>query len=281
MNDDSFFLIDIDKVLRDKLPRKYKYVPKFLVSYLKKIIHQEDINAYMQGARENVGVDFLESTLEFFDAKIEVRGIENLPKDGLCTFVSNHPLGGLDGVALGYVLGRHYNGKIKYLVNDLLMNIHNLAPLCIPVNKTGSQARNFPAIVEAGFESDNHLIMFPAGICSRRSKGVVKDLAWTKTFVVKSIQTQRDIVPMHFDGCNSDFFYNLSNIRKNLGIKANIEMLYLADEMFKNRHKTFTLTIGKPIPWQTFDKTKSPSKWASYVRDIVYKLNTQKESTTK
>lgn len=281
MTDDSFFLIDIDKVLRTKAPGKYKYIPQFLVSYLKKIIHQEEINTYMEGARNNIGVDFLASTMDFFDAKVEVKGIENLPKDGLCTFVSNHPLGGLDGVAVGYVLGKHYGGNIKYLVNDLLMNIHNLAPLCIPVNKVGSQARNFPAMVEAGFESDNHLIMFPAGICSRRNNGVIKDLDWTKTFVVKSVHTQRDIVPMHFEGRNSDFFYNLSNIRKRLGIKANIEMLYLADEMFKNRHKTFTLTIGKPIPWQTFDKSKSPSQWASYVREIVYKLNTQKESTTK
>lgn len=281
MNDDSFFLIDIDKVLRTKLPGKYKYVPKFLVSYLKKIIHQDEINAYMQRAKDNVGVDFLESTLEFFDVKVEVKGLENLPQDGLCTFVSNHPLGGLDGVALGYVLGSHYDGNIKYLVNDLLMNIHNLAPLCIPVNKTGSQARNFPAIVEAGFESQDHLIMFPAGICSRRQKGVIADLPWTKTFIVKSIRTQRDVVPMHFSGCNSNFFYNLSNIRKALGIKANIEMLYLADEMFKNRHKTFTLTIGKPISWQTFDKSKTPTQWANYVKEIVYKLNTQKEATTK
>lgn len=281
MADDSFFLIDIDKVLREKVPGKYKYIPRFVVSYLKKITHQDEINAYMQGAEDRVGVDFLASTLDFFDAKVEVKGLENLPEGGLYTFVSNHPLGGLDGVALGYVLGKHYDGKIKYLVNDLLMNIHNLAPLCIPVNKTGSLARNFPVMVDSGFNSDNHLIMFPAGICSRRKQGIVRDLDWTKTFIVKSVQTQRDIVPMHFGGCNSNFFYNFSKIRNLLGIKVNIEMLYLADEMFKNRHKTFTLTIGKPIPWQTFDNSKSPSKWANYVREIVYKLNTQKESTTK
>ena len=127
-------------------------------------------------------------------------------------------------------------------------------------------------MVEAGFQSDSHLIMFPAGLCSRRQKGVVKDLEWKKTFIVKSVQAQRDIVPIHFEGSNSDFFYNLANACKTLGIKFNIAMLYLVDEMFKNRHTTSTITIGKPIPWQTFDKSKTPAQWAQYVKDIVYKL---------
>jgi len=127
-------------------------------------------------------------------------------------------------------------------------------------------------MVEAGFKSDDQLIMFPAGLCSRRRNGVIRDLEWKKTFIVKSVQAQRDVVPVHFGGRNSDFFYNLANICKALGIKFNIAMLYLADEMFKNRHKTFTVTFGKPIPWQTFDKSKTPAQWAEYVKDIVYKL---------
>ena len=127
-------------------------------------------------------------------------------------------------------------------------------------------------MVEAGFHSDSHIIMFPAGICSRRQKGVIKDLPWKKTFVTKSVETHRDVVPVHFDGRNSNFFYNLANACKFLGIKFNIAMLYLADEMFKNRHKTFKVTIGKPIPWQTFDKSRSSVEWADYVRELVYKL---------
>ena len=227
MTDDSIFLIDIEKILKTKAGKKYKYIPRFVVSYLKRIVHQDELNV---------------------------------------------PLGGQDGVALGYILGKHYNGNVRYLVNDLLMNLHGLAPLCIPINKTGSQSRDFPKMVEAGFASDNHIIMFPAGLCSRRQGGEIKDLEWKKTFVTKSIETHRDVVPLHFEGRNSDFFYNLANICKALGIKFNIAMLYLADEMLKNRHKTFTLTIGKPIPWQTFDKTKTPAQWAQFVKDVVYKL---------
>lgn len=279
MADDSLFLIDIDKILRQKAPKYYKYIPKFVVSYLKRIVHQEELNVFLRESRDKEGVDFLKACLEFLDAKIVVKGEENLPKDGLYTFVSNHPLGGQDGVALGYVLGTFYDGKVKYMVNDLLMNLRGLAPLCIPINKTGKQAKDFPRMVEAGFSSDNQLIMFPAGLCSRRRNGVIRDLEWKKTFIVKSVQFQRDVVPVHFEGRNSDFFYNLANICKFLGIKFNIAMLYLADEMLKNRHKTFTVTIGKPIPWQTFDKSKTPAEWAAYVKDIVYKLGIENQKS--
>ena len=269
---DSLFLIDVDKILREKAPKHYKYIPGFIISYLKRIIHQEEINVFLNDSKERFGVDFLKASLDFLDTKIEVRGLENLPKEGLFTFVSNHPLGGQDGVAIGYVLGNYYNGKVKYLVNDLLMNLRGLAPLCIPINKTGKQSKDFPVMVEAGFKSDDQLIMFPAGLCSRRQKGVIRDLKWSKTFVAKSIRHQREVVPVYFEGRNSDFFYNLANLCKALGIKFNMAMLYLVDEMFKNRHKTFTVIFGKPIPWQTFDKSKTPAQWAEYVKEEVYKL---------
>jgi len=277
MADDSLFLIDVDKILREKAPKHYRYIPGFIVSYLKRIIHQEEINVFLNESKDKLGVDFLEASLDFLDAKVETKGLENIPKNGLFTFVSNHPLGGQDGVALGHVLGKYFDGKVKYLVNDLLMNLRGLAPLCIPINKTGKQGKNFPVMVEAGFKSDDQLIMFPAGLCSRRQKGVIRDLKWSKTFIVKSVQNQRDVVPVYFEGRNSDFFYNLANLCKALGIKFNIAMLYLADEMFKNRHKTFTVTFGKPIPWQTFDKSKTPAQWAECVKEEVYKLNQVQE----
>ena len=272
MADESIFLIDIERILKEKAGEKYKYIPGFMISYLKRIVHQDELNVFLRESKDKVGVDFLEACMDFLDTKVEIKGLENLPDEGRCTFVCNHPLGGQDGISLGYILGKKYNGNVRYLVNDLLMNLRGLAPLCIPVNKTGSQSRDFPRMVEAGFKSDNHLIMFPAGLCSRRQNGVIKDLEWKKTFVVKSVETQRDVVPLHFEGRNSNFFYNLANVCKFLGIKVNIAMLYLADEMLKNRHKTFTLTIGKPISWQAFDKSKTPAQWAQFVKDVVYKL---------
>ena len=267
--------INIDKILHDKMGNKAKFVPRPLVSWLKKILHQDEVNRYLWESRHLSGTEWLEECVRYLDMSIELVGEENLPdkNDGkLYTFVSNHPLGGEDGVALGAIIGRHYDGRFRYLVNDLLMNLPGLAPVCIPINKTGSQSRNFPAMVEAGFKSDNHMLMFPAGICSRRRDNVVRDIEWKKTFITKSVEYQRDIVPIHFGGQNSDFFYKLANFSDKYVKKVNIAMLFLVDEMYKNVHKHFRVSIGKPIPWQTFDKSRTPAQWAQYVQDIVYKL---------
>lgn len=275
MNNITEKTIDVADILRSKMGGKVKFVPKPLVSWLKHIVHQDEVNRFLWESRHLKGVDWLEECVRYLDMTLEIEGEENLPKkdDGrLYTFVSNHPLGGEDGVALGAVIGRHYDGRFRYLVNDLLMNLPGLAPVCIPINKTGSQSRNFPAMVEAGFNSDNHMLMFPAGLCSRRNNGVIRDLPWKKTFISKSVETHRDVVPIHFGGRNSDFFYSLANVCKRLGIKFNIAMLFLVDEMYKNAHKTFRIAIGKPIPWQTFDKSKTPMEWAKFVQDTVYAL---------
>ncbi len=275
MNEVTQNTIIIKDIINARLGSKAKYVPAFIIKWLERVIHQDQINEYIWSARDLTGVDWIEDCMVYLGTKLDIQGKENLPSkdDGkLYTFVSNHPLGGHDGIALGVVLGKQYDGKFRYLVNDLLMNLPGLAPLCIPINKTGSQSRNFPQIVKAGFESDNHILMFPAGLCSRRINGEIHDLAWKKTFIQKSKETHRDIVPIHFEGKNSDFFYNLASFCKKARIKFNIAMLYLVDEMYKNRGKTFTVTIGKPIPYETFDKSKTPAQWAQWVEDIVYNL---------
>ena len=275
MEEDMRETINIDKILASKMGNKAKFVPRPFISWLKRIIHQDEVNKYLWESRHLSGTEWLEECVRYLDMTIELVGEENLPKkdDGrLYTFVSNHPLGGEDGVALGAIIGRHYDGKFRYLVNDLLMNLPGLAPVCIPINKTGNQSRNFPAMVEAGFKSDNHMLMFPAGICSRKRGEEIRDIAWKKTFITKSVEYQRDVVPIHFGGQNSPFFYKLANFSDKYVKKVNLAMLFLVDEMYKNVHKTFRVAIGKPIPWQTFDKSKTATQWAQYVQDIVYEL---------
>ena len=273
--DSKVFTIDIDEIVRGKAGAKARFVPRFVLSWLKRIIHQDEVNEFILGEGDKQGMPWLDDCMEYLGTTLNVKGLENLPDDSdgrLFTFVSNHPLGGPDGVALGHLLGHRYGGRIKYLVNDLLMNLHGLAPFFVPINKTGKQSRNFPQLVEAVFNSPNHIIMFPAGLCSRRIGGQIHDLPWQKTFITKSVETQRDIVPIRFDGRNSDFFYRIANVGKRLGLKFNIAMLYLVDELYKNRGKTFDVTIGKPIPYSTFDKSRKPQDWAAYVEDIVYKF---------
>ena len=267
--------IDIDLVLKSKMGDKAKWVPRPLVAWLKHIVHQDEVNKFLWESRHLTGTEWLTECVHYLDMTLELVGEDNLPAkdDGkLYTFVSNHPLGGADGVALGSIIGRHYDGNFRYLVNDLLMNLPGLAPLCIPINKTGKQSRDFPAMVEAGFKSDHHMLMFPAGLCSRKTNGVIRDLPWKKTFITKSVETQRDVVPIHFGGQNSEKFYRIANVCKKLNLKFNVAMLFLVDEMYKNVHKTFRVAFGKPIPWQTFDKSKTPAQWAQYVQDKVYEL---------
>ena len=266
--------IDIDQILKGKMGPKAKFVPGFMVNWLKRIVHQDQVNAFLWESRDKTGVDWLEECVRYLDMTLKIVGKENLPSPDdkrLYTFVSNHPLGGEDGVALGAVIGRHYDGRFRYLVNDLLMNLPGLAPLCIPINKTGKQGRDFPAMVEAGFKSDHHMLLFPAGLCSRKHHGVIEDIRWTKTFVSKSVEYQRDVVPIHFSGQNSNFFYRLANFSDRF-LPFNLAMLFLVDEMYKNVHKTFEIRIGKPIPWQTFDKSKTPMEWAQFVKRQVYLL---------
>lgn len=266
--------VDIDSILKAKMGGKAKFVPRPLISWLKRIVHQDEVNRFLWESRGVVGTEWLEECVRYLDATLDIVGAENLPPkdDGrLYTFVSNHPLGGEDGVALGAIIGRHYDGRFRYLVNDLLMNLPGLAPVSIPINKTGKQGRDFPKMVEAGFQSDNHMLMFPAGLCSRRKNGVVRDIDWKKTFIAKSVEYKRDVVPIHFGGQNSNFFYRLANFSDRF-LPFNFAMLFLVDEMYKNVHKTFRVAIGKPIPWQTFDKSRKPNEWAQWVKDQVYEL---------
>ena len=267
--------IDIKRILKDKMGSKARFVPCFLVAWLKKIIHEDEVNRFLWENRNLQGTEWLTACVQYLDMTLDIVGAENLPdkNDGkLYTFVSNHPLGGQDGVSLGSIIGRHYDGKFRYLVNDLLLNLPGLKPVSIGINKTGKQSRDFPRMVEAGFNSDNHLLMFPAGLNSRRINGEIHDLPWKKTFITKSVETHRDVVPIHFSGQNSKRFYRIAKFSDRY-LPFNLAMLFLVDEMYRNVGKTFRITIGKPLPWQTFNKTKTPMEWANFVEERVYALS--------
>ena len=267
--------IDIDKILRDKMGTKAKFVPSFAVNWLKRILHEDEVNQFLWDSRGLSGTEWLTECVRYLDMTLQIEGLENLPDkdDGkLYTFVSNHPLGGQDGVALGSIIGKHYDGRFRYLVNDLLLNLPGLKPVSIGINKTGKQSRDFPRMVEAGFKSDNHILMFPAGLNSRKINGKIHDLEWKKTFIAKSVEYQRDVVPIFFGGRNSERFYRIARFSDKYVKKVNIAMLFLVDEMYRNVGKTFRVAIGKPIPWQTFDKSRTSMEWAKYVEDMVYEL---------
>ncbi len=262
--------LDLERVIANKNPHLLKVLPRFVLKYLKNVLHQDDLNEIVRNNRDVNGIDFLDACLKGFGVKIVVHGIENIPAEGRWIVAANHPLGGLDGMALMWVIGQ-IRKNIVFPVNDLLMNIPNLKELFIPINKHGSNLSNV-RIIDETFASGKAMLYFPAGLCSRKQKGMISDLEWKKSFITKSRTHKRDIIPCFINGRNSNWFYNLARIRAFLRIKSNIEMLYLVDEMFKQRDKKIVITFGKPISYTIFDKDKQDLAWAQRLRSYVYTL---------
>ena len=264
--------IYLKEVFKSKNPALARWIPGFVYSWLNRIICIDDINDFIRKHGDRKGIDFADAIVDYLNLSFQTEGITNLPSPkGRYIFVSNHPLGGPDGIALISFLGKYYP-KLKFPVNDILLNLKNLNNIFLPVNKHGGMSQEAVKAIASAYTSDNQIIMFPAGLCSRKIKGKIEDLEWQKNFIVEAVKHQRDIIPIYISGQNSNFFYNLSNFRKKIGLKANIEMLWLPKEAFKKKNETLTLKIGKPISWQSFDKSKKPKEWAKEVRDILYRL---------
>jgi putative hemolysin len=263
--------IDVKNVLQTKNPSLSRVIPGFLINYLKRIIHEDELNEFLRMSGHLKNAEFIGAALQYFDTNYSVSGSENLLRHGRFIFVSNHPLGGLDGLVFIYELSKIYP-EIKFPVNDILLNIENLNGIFLPVNKHGAQAREAARQLEEAYASDCQILYFPAGLCSRKKGGIISDLKWQKSFITKAVAHKRDVIPVYISGRNSDFFYNLSNFRNFMGIRANIEMLYLPDEMFRQKVKKIRLVFGEKIPWSTFDRSRTPSEWSEWVRSKSYQL---------
>lgn len=262
--------IDLKEVIRKKDKRLLALMPWFVFNYLRRIVHEDDVNDFIDRHGDKRGIDFVYAIMDEFGVNLNVIGEEKIPKTGRYLLTSNHPLGGLDGIAFMSAISKVRMDFI-FPVNDILLSIDNMKEFFIPINKHGSNADNIRMFNDT-FASDKLLLYFPAGLVSRKKGKQIRDLEWKKTIITKAKQHKRDVIPVFMDGRNSNFFYNLANIRTSLGIKANLEMLYLVNETYKQYNKTINIVIGDPIPWQTFDRSKSGLEWAAVVRDKVYEL---------
>lgn len=268
MPENQTVLINTDAVVRKV--NHGKLLPRPVMSFLRKFLHEEDFNRNF--SKGKVGPDFVDCFFEELGVTFEIIGQENIPEEGLFTFASNHPLGGADaGMEVGW-LARKYNDKVITPANSFLLNLKQLAQYLIPVNKMGAQSRELAGLLNEAFHSDRQVLYFPAGACSRKVDGVIQDLEWKKTFITKSRETGRDVIPIWFSGQNSKRFYRIAAFRKFFKIKLNLEMLTLPDELFGYRGQHFKMVVGKPIPVQTFTREKTDTEWAQYVREHVYAL---------
>jgi 1-acyl-sn-glycerol-3-phosphate acyltransferase len=270
--DDKF--IDIEDVIRKKNPKLLRLVPSFIIKIFKRIIYQDELNEAINHHKDEYGLSFVAGILKEFGTNYKVFGLENIPVQGRFIFVSNHPLGGLDGMILINEVGKKFH-DLKFVVNDLLINVKNLESLFVPVNKHGRQSAEYARRIETAYQSDMQVLYFPAGLCSRKIKGEITDLHWHKSFIVKSVQSRRDIIPVYFEARNTNLFYNLANIRKFIGIKVNLEFILLVGEMFKQKKKEIKIMFGKPIHYTEFDNSKLPNEWALFVRNKVYSMKNE------
>jgi 1-acyl-sn-glycerol-3-phosphate acyltransferase len=268
----NFKPVILKDLLMSKNPRVGRWIPGFVYRYLSRILRIDFMNdpiLYNHGYKKDV--DFARASIEVFNVTLDVKGREHLPSGGRYIFVANHPLGGFDGMMIISELSRNYP-HLKVLVNDLLTNVTNMDGIFVPINKHGAQAMDNVRRINAIFESDEQVMSFPAGLVSRRKRGIIRDEPWQKSVISKAKQSKRDIIPIHVSGRCSSFFYKLANTRKFLGIKTNIEMFFLPNESYKHRNKHFVITFGKAIPYLTFDKRHTPLQWAARVQDYTYSL---------
>ena len=263
--------INIEQIIKEKSEKLHRILPRFVTNYIRKMIHEDEINEILNRYHGQNGIDFSNGIMTEFNVKFNVHNEEKIPSTGKLIIACNHPLGGFDGLALISLISR-YRKDIKFPVNDFLMHIPNFQDIFIPINKVGSNSIETARLFDEVFCSDNVVLYFPAGICSRKIDGKIQDLEWKKTFVAKAKQYQRDILPVYFSGKNSNFFYNLSNLRKKLRIKANIEMAYLPNELFNQRNSSYNIYIGDLIRYQSLTPNKSDSEWAKEIRERVYSL---------
>jgi len=269
--DIGFKKIELEALIKSKNPALLKVIPRFVLKKLKRILHLDEVNTILQENYKEDPYTFIEKGLAMFGAKIEVEGTENLPANKRLLLVANHPLGGLDGLVFMKTVHDVY-GELRFPVNDFLLNLPSLKQIFLPINKHGAHSRESFHAIDQAYRSELPILYFPAGLCSRKIKGKIIDLEWKRSIITSAIKHQRDIVPVFIHGRNSNFFYNLANLRKMLRIKGNIEMLYLVDEMFNQKGQRIVIRFGKPISWEAFDDSKSMAQWTDFVRQKTYEL---------
>jgi 1-acyl-sn-glycerol-3-phosphate acyltransferase len=272
MNQETLLKIDVRQVIAAKSPSLAKKLPGFVINWIKKLVHQDEINEILSLYGHYQGVEFATHVLAHLGITYTPHGMEKIDPTGRYIFVSNHPLGGLDGMVLISLIGTIFP-DIKFVVNDFLMHVKPFEPLFIPVNKVGKMNREYAQKINDTYSSDSQILYFPAGLCSRKIKGKITDTQWQTNFLKKAVAHNRDIVPIFFSGRNSNFFYALAKVRKFLGIKFNIEMLFLPHELFKQKNSSFEIWFGDSIPIESITSEKSLREWTDIIREKAYEAN--------
>ncbi|MFI5150179.1 MAG: 1-acyl-sn-glycerol-3-phosphate acyltransferase [Bacteroidia bacterium] len=261
--------IDVEKVLEEKAPTLRKWLPRPVLSWLKRKLHESEINLILHELKDFYGLEFNARGLEKLGVNIQSVNPHYVPTSGAVIIAANHPLGGLDGMALIKAVGE-IRPDVRFFVNDVLIKLKNYGTVFTGINKVGTTSAASLRTMENIFMSDEAILFFPAGLVSRKQNGAIQDLEWKKSFVTQAIDHQRMIAPVFIEGENSGFFYRFANFRKRIGIKANIEMLFLPDEMFRQKGHTVKIHFGKPFDSALLDTSRPHRAWAGLIKQYIY-----------
>lgn len=269
--------IDLGEIIRDKNPSLYKKLPRFVLWIAGKILYVKSINRILALFSHLSGVEFIRAVLDDLSIRREAVGLERLRDDRHYIFVSNHPLGGLDGLSLVEAIDGVFP-RVKILANDILMSLDPLKDVFLPVNKHGRQSVAYAKLVSEHFEQGRSIIYFPAGICSRKVKGVITDSQWRKNYIQKAIEYKYDIVPVYVSEVNSPLFYNLERLRTKLGVKFNIGMILLPHELFRRSKKKggVRMIFGEPVGCEVLINEHDTAYWNKEIRRRCYELSNDK-----
>jgi putative hemolysin len=271
MSESSPLQINIRNIIASKNERILRWIPNFFINWFERFVHQEEINYVLKKHHLEDGIEFSQSIVKELGAKVKIVNQENIPVSDRCIMVANHPMAGLDALCLLSAVGQ-IRSDVLVIANDVLAHIPQFKDHFIPVNKMGKSAKEALINVDRAYGSGGMIMVFPAGLCSRKIDGKIVDLEWQKSFLLKAIQYDLQIVPVHIDGANTNRFYRIANWRKFLGIKFNIEMMTLADELFQQKDKQLIITVGKPLSPSLFRK-QSALEDAQKIKAHVYELS--------
>lgn len=240
----------VDQVIAEHYPalNERKITAPIVKSILRRMLHEQAFVDFAEEFPHLRGIEFVEQVLDYFSFSYTVsdRERENIPPSGKVMIIANHPIGSLDGLAL-LKLVHEIRSDVRIVANDLLMSLEPLRRLLLPVRVlTGASSREHIQRIHRSLEEGEAVIMFPSGEVSRLGLSGIRDGMWYQGFLRMAQRAKAPILPIHISGRNSLPFYIASLLVKPLST------LMLVGQMFHQRRKQISMTIGSIIPYQSY-----------------------------
>lgn len=253
---------------------KYGFIGTFLGWIILKILKISTINKIYNRNKHRSNLEFLDALLKEFKIRFEIpeEDLKRLPKEGAYITVSNHPLGGVDGILL-LKLMIEQRSDFKIIANFLLHKIEPLIPYIMPVNPFENRKDVKSSVT--GFKNallhlkEGHpLGIFPAGeVSTYRDGKLLVDKPWEAAAMKLAKKAKVPIVPIYFHAKNSPLFYRLSKISDTLRTAK------LPSELLTQKNRVIKVRIGRPISVKDQEQHETLEEFSNFIRKKTYMLS--------